>query len=260
MSIVPTVVKSGTGFLSSLIASRRSRLNTEATIAHQKEQSQLAYERDLEQWNRQNQYNDPSAQMARLKAAGLNPNMIYGSGSATGNVSGQSVKYHPAGGEFKQQPIQLPDVLGQYQDFEMKKANIDLINENAQLVGKKADAQDTINRILGFDETIKGSKAKYSDEYEGYSTEAKKQNVRKLKQEVINLLAKKEGIDQETAKKRIETEISGYRRDLAEHGLFPSDSLILRVIVMKNKGLSIQQIMDELKSGITGSMPIKTPW
>ncbi len=42
---------------------------------------------NLQQWHRQNAYNDPSAQMSRLKDAGLNPNMIYGTSptSATGN-------------------------------------------------------------------------------------------------------------------------------------------------------------------------------
>jgi hypothetical protein len=45
---------------------------------------------DLEQWQRKNQYNHPLEQMRRLKDAGLNPNLIYGSspGSAVGNADG----------------------------------------------------------------------------------------------------------------------------------------------------------------------------
>jgi hypothetical protein len=44
-----------------------------------------------ETWERQNKYNHPLEQMARLKAAGLNPNMIYGNspGSAVGNAGSQ---------------------------------------------------------------------------------------------------------------------------------------------------------------------------
>lgn len=38
-------------------------------------------------WNMQNAYNDPSAQMARLQAAGLNPNLVYGSGSAANTTT-----------------------------------------------------------------------------------------------------------------------------------------------------------------------------
>ena len=43
---------------------------------------------NLEQWHRQNKYNHPIEQMARLAKAGLNPNLIYGSspGSAVGNA------------------------------------------------------------------------------------------------------------------------------------------------------------------------------
>lgn len=36
----------------------------------------------LSDWQRQNEYNHPSSQMARLREAGLNPNLVYGSGSA----------------------------------------------------------------------------------------------------------------------------------------------------------------------------------
>lgn len=54
---------------------------------------------DQEQWERQNRYNHPIEQMARLKSAGLNPNLIYGSspGSAVGNAgaipAGQAPEY-----------------------------------------------------------------------------------------------------------------------------------------------------------------------
>ncbi len=37
---------------------------------------------NVEQRDYENAYNAPSAQMARLKAAGLNPNLVYGNGSA----------------------------------------------------------------------------------------------------------------------------------------------------------------------------------
>lgn len=43
---------------------------------------------DLYTWDLANRYNDPSAQMYRLKSAGLNPNLVYGSGNVTGNTSG----------------------------------------------------------------------------------------------------------------------------------------------------------------------------
>lgn len=42
----------------------------------------------MQAWNIANDYNHPINQMARLKSAGLNPNLVYGSGSVTGNTSG----------------------------------------------------------------------------------------------------------------------------------------------------------------------------
>lgn len=59
---------------------------------HQYQMTDYLYSKDLEQWNRQNEwnlsmwnkqneYNSPAQQMARYKAAGLNPNLIYGQGS-----------------------------------------------------------------------------------------------------------------------------------------------------------------------------------
>lgn len=48
------------------------------------QQSELEYQRNLEQWNRENEYNTPAAQMQRYIDAGLNPNLIYGSGTSAG--------------------------------------------------------------------------------------------------------------------------------------------------------------------------------
>lgn len=67
-----------------------------------KQQRKLEAQRrkyDTAQWERQNLYNHPTQQMARLAEAGLNPNMIYGSspGSAVGNAgaipAGQAPDY-----------------------------------------------------------------------------------------------------------------------------------------------------------------------
>lgn len=51
-----------------------------------------AYQQQLDFWRMNNEYNHPSAQMARLREAGLNPNLIYGSGvkGATGASSAAS--------------------------------------------------------------------------------------------------------------------------------------------------------------------------
>ncbi|QCS36962.1 DNA pilot protein [Tortoise microvirus 35] len=59
-------------------------------------QSDLEYYRNLEMWNRQNEYNSPAAQIARYKRAGLNPNLIYGTGTASAGNASSSPQYTAA--------------------------------------------------------------------------------------------------------------------------------------------------------------------
>lgn len=84
-------------------------------------QAELAYEREKELINAQNEYNSPVNQMARYAEAGLNPNVIYGQINP-GNQSGVA-SYEPqksAGfvakgdprGTREQQLAQSMDILG----------------------------------------------------------------------------------------------------------------------------------------------------
>jgi len=61
------------------------------------EEAEKAYRRNLEQWERENAYNDPSAKMARLKAAGLNPNLAYGNPQTAGVSAKSPQKQAPQG-------------------------------------------------------------------------------------------------------------------------------------------------------------------
>ena len=63
--------------------------------AWQAQENEKAYQRNLQMWNLQNEYNSPTQQMARLRSAGLNPNLVYGSG-VTGNSAGSTPQYQPA--------------------------------------------------------------------------------------------------------------------------------------------------------------------
>lgn len=51
-------------------------------IAFQQEQNALNRQLTWDMWNAENRYNNPAAQMARLRAAGLNPGLMYSDGSA----------------------------------------------------------------------------------------------------------------------------------------------------------------------------------
>lgn len=79
--------------IDTFVQSETTKRNVDKTIEAQKREAELAYQRSVEMWHMQNAYNSPAQQMARFGAAGLNPHLMYGQGSA-GNASG-TPQYSP---------------------------------------------------------------------------------------------------------------------------------------------------------------------
>lgn len=91
-------------------------------------------------WELNNQYNTPEMQMARLKEAGLNPNLVYGSGSVTGNTSTQIPRYQAP--QLQREPLEAVNplsMLSAFFDLKTKSAQADLVeeNKNAQKIQNK---------------------------------------------------------------------------------------------------------------------------
>lgn len=78
---------------------------------------------NLADWRMQNEYNDPTAVMARLRKAGLNPNLVYGDGASMPSVAMRSAdtpSWQPKAPEVDfQQPA---GELFRYYDIQMKEA------------------------------------------------------------------------------------------------------------------------------------------
>ena len=72
--------------------------------------SQSAAEQNA--FDRMARYNDPANQLQRLRAAGLNPNLIYGSGSqsASGNISSSPLQ--------QRAPYNLGDMASKYLEYQ----------------------------------------------------------------------------------------------------------------------------------------------
>lgn len=64
---------------------------------------------NLEQWERNNAYNSPAAQMQRLKAAGLNPDIMYGQNAS--GASGNSAAPAPGTQPIPKQPFRVDPYL-----------------------------------------------------------------------------------------------------------------------------------------------------
>lgn len=78
----------------------------------------LANERNVQNWQMQNNYNSPSASVARLRAAGLNPYVMFGNEDSSGAVSGSSPASSSTGSPFK------GDVSGVAQAEAQRMANV----------------------------------------------------------------------------------------------------------------------------------------
>lgn len=91
---IGAIIGAGAGLYDSHQNRKAAKENTDKTIAAQKAEAELGYQRSVNMWNMQNQYNSPEAQMQRFMQAGLNPHLIYGQGTA-GNSTGFP-QYQPA--------------------------------------------------------------------------------------------------------------------------------------------------------------------
>lgn len=73
--------------LGSAITAASSSKSVRETNKANRELAEQQNEWNVQQWNRENEYNSPSAQVQRLKEAGLNPAMMYDTGGSVVNTS-----------------------------------------------------------------------------------------------------------------------------------------------------------------------------
>lgn len=98
---------------------------------------------NIEQWNRENEYNSPSAQMARYKSAGLNPDLIYGQP----NLSAASPEMTAGDGSLS---TDVSNLANKRTMLDMVSASLDNRIKYEQLQGLKKDnkSKDYDNDLL----------------------------------------------------------------------------------------------------------------
>lgn len=115
---------------------------------------------NIDFWNMNNEYNDPSAQMQRYRDAGLNPNLIYGTGSASAGNAGaikspDVQRYQHAAPDFGGFANVGRSLIHDIADLDIK---------NAQADNVKADTTNKIKQgvLLG----VQTQKQKYDYKFE----------------------------------------------------------------------------------------------
>lgn len=202
-------------------------------------------------WNKQNTYNHPSAQMARLKASGLNPHLIYGTspGSAVGNA-GDVAGYNRATVDNTHAGYDAMTKIGQAGTQAVQTSNIMAQTEVAKQEAV-AKAYQTLNSSLDADR--KSFDLGISKEVRQSSVDAARANAQKIIAE-----ADKAGTDAKTAEllqnpvvKKAQIEVSKaletlkgeqltnklkeleyqLNRDLKPYGMTSSDNVWMRLML-----------------------------
>lgn len=103
----------------------------------------------LQAENRERAYNSPKQQMLRLKEAGLNPNLIYGSGASTGNLNARS-----ATAEAPQMSLSFLDRLRAAREMKLQNKQMENIDAQTKLTETKTDIADAEARIAKHDADV----------------------------------------------------------------------------------------------------------
>ena len=101
---------------------------------------------NLEQWNRNNEYNSPAAQLQRMKAAGLNPDLMYGQNAsgAAGNSSSPAQGTNP----IPKQPFLLDPTMSAQVRALNAKAYSDEMNGNGQDLQNEVYSKTALQQAL----------------------------------------------------------------------------------------------------------------
>lgn len=173
---------------------------------------------NLADWHMQNEYNSPSGQMARLREAGLNPNLVYGHGADA--QMGAPVRQASAPDSKSQD---APDVkqsgsILDYYDIKMKEAQVN--NLEAQNTVLTNDAALKAAQTHNVEQQTRRGEFDYGFESEvrPYSLEFRKGAVAKQSAETKTMLDRNEreiAMNTMSLKKTVE-EILNYRKARAK--------------------------------------------
>lgn len=146
------------------LAMADKNLSVNTTLQNQAFQNNQAlaeqdYQRNLEMWNYQNEYNSPTQQMARLRAAGLNPNLVYGGGNVSGLTTSNAPQMTSAtynSPEYSAPMMGRPetpkertfnrimDAMSRYQQVENQQLTNEFTRQKIALAERDADRSDRL--------------------------------------------------------------------------------------------------------------------
>lgn len=114
---------------------------------------------DIDMWNRNNEYNSASAQVQRLKDAGLNPALYMGSGAA-GSASGSSSVGLPSPSSAQVQPLQYSGISKAIESSIMLASQLAKNSAETNFINTQSDVMraESKARIAEMEQNTRGKK------------------------------------------------------------------------------------------------------
>lgn len=230
----------------------------------------------LADWTMQNEYNSPQSQMARLREAGLNPNLVYGKGADNTSMavrSSSQPSWSPSAPKFDLNP---GAALMTYYDVQMKQAQIDnlkvqnTVMEQDQLL-KQATTSQTLANTAQTQQQVDQANSLFPISLEAKIAELRKtkvgtdimlaeneraaaqnsSNLREAAQRILNMRSQNANTDLERS--RIQKSIDNMERDgqlkqldidLKKNGIQPTDNIFLRLLgrLLSRYGLGVDDL------------------
>lgn len=123
----------------------------------------------LSMYNMDNRYNSPVMQRARLEEAGLNPNLMYGSGGVS-NVSGGAPG--SASGQAPQVDYGRPsEAISNALQYAVVNAQTDKMNEEARLAAERAQTEATSRMLMMANARLSMSRAIGQETYNRFAAD-----------------------------------------------------------------------------------------
>jgi len=252
LPLIPAVISGGAALAGSAINALSGASANKKNLEFQERMYERQKNDNLSFWNLQNDYNNPQQQMKRLQEAGLNPNLVYGSGGQTGGTA--SPISAPDRGSYNHAPQSL-DIGGAastafstYFDTQIKQAqldnlkaqNTDIVNsallKSAQTMSTIATGGNTEFKTQFLKDTAHITRAFMSeqankmhyDQYQsqsaaGIADEKNALTLDALKQNISNMKDTGKSIQIRNALMEIE-------KELRANGLSPNDPVYMRLI------------------------------
>lgn len=261
------LIGAGASIVSSLI---ENRMNEKAEIR--------AYNRDLKMMNYQNEYNSPAEQMKRLKAAGLNPHLVYDKGS-TGNMGAQTPKYQAKERQFDTgiDSQAVTNALSTHQAIKLSKAQEDKVKSET-VATKVATANTAIANLQDSFNLSKNHKlepyqleiAKESARKSGIDADnalklgnIREEEVKSKQQETLNKKKTRSLIAAQISLSRIDSKTKRWLLEQMKKGIWPNTAgwIKMAYVIGQALGISVEKVKAtwETKGYTKGKFPEPEP-